>query len=188
MAVALMAVAMLATPVMAKKPVKQPLYVFGDYPPYPPNYREWVSGNILHTREIIGTVPEFWVVWDPNWDPEDNVTDKTLLGSCTQDWHYDANIGTLRGVIHADYEITLGAGTPDTSDDGTFKGTLQLVGKYVFVGENSEYVWFTDGRWHGVLHGTGAYRDWKIVIERIKIGGIEVSEDYIVIPYSYPIE
>jgi hypothetical protein len=167
--VSFLIVAMLIAPVMAVAPEKLLLTFWGGMPSYSAPERLWENGNMKHMRGEVGTFSTFYVAWGsiPPFPPPGEY----LMGSAIQIWDYDVNTVTMQGVAHVDMDIAFA--------DGTFEGTIVLVGEFEFHGDNSEYASLFTGTAHGVLHGNGAYVGWKIDMNREVVEGISEREFYL---------
>lgn len=173
-AVALMAVALLATPVMAASPEKIQLTLFGGFGSYsPPDV--WVSGNVQHGRGATGTFPT-WIVWGEVFPPWPPALGTYLMGSGLWIADYNVNLANGNGVLHYTVEITL--------VDGTFEGNIILHGEFTRFGPNQEYASQVNGFRYGVLHGTGVYQGWKLVISGPTIDGDFEGEIYLFKPVT----
>ena len=158
-AVALMAVAMLATPVLAAPAEKIELTAFGPLGPFSaPEY--WISGNTIHGRGATCNGPTF-ISWQiPPYPPSNPSADpsKYLYGPSEWVADYDVNLETGEGVLHYTVEIMLAG--------GTFKGTISLHGTFT-INNPAPDVYYANqqsGFRRGVLHGSGDYQGWKIVV------------------------
>jgi len=150
-----LAVAMLTTPVFAIPAEKIELTAFAPMGPYSaPDY--WISGKIIHGRGATCNAPTF-ISWQippiPRTDPT-----KYLLGPSQWIADYDVNLETGKGVLHYTVEIMLA--------DGTFKGTISLNGTFTILNPAPDvyYANQLSGFRRGVLHGSGDYQGWKIVV------------------------
>ena len=168
--------AMLATPVMAKKPEKLLLtWTAGPNSFTPIDSR--ITGNIQHGKYtndyspfIISwsAIPQPWMA--PWLDPDNAL----LCNSATLTADYSVNKDTMKGVIHFKMVVTL--------DEGTFEGNILVKGELNWVAPETNgetMVWLEEGTWEGEWQGTGAYQGWKVVIRQSIYGGTPAFENYI---------
>lgn len=189
-AVVLMAVAMLATPVIAKKPEKFLLtWIAGPNTFTPIDSR--ITGNIQHGK-FTNDYSMFIISWStianppymaPMMDP-----DNCLLGDgATITADYSVNRDTMKGVIHYRIVVTLGEPVqfgPVTlePDEGTFEGNMLLKGELHWIAPETNgetMVGLEEGTWEGEWRGTGAYQGWKVVIRQSTYDGNPIFENYI---------
>jgi hypothetical protein len=172
-AVVLMAVAMLAAPVMAAPPERIQLTHFGPLGIYSAP-ETWVSGNVRHGRGA--TTNSLTIIsWDTAWPPTDHA--KYLQGSSTWVADYNVNLKNGNGVLHYSAVINLG--------DGTFEGDVNLHGEFTISylpATGGYYASLRNGFRHGILEGTGAYEDWRIEISGSTVNGVNNLEMYLVVP------
>lgn len=158
-ALAFIFLAMLVVPVLAASAEKIELTAFASLGPFSaPDY--WISGNIIHGRGATCSAPTFisWQIpWylpsNPNADPG-----KYLYGPSEWIADYDVNLETGNGVLHYTVEITLAG--------GTFEGTISFHGTFA-INNPAPDVYYANqqsGFRRGVLHGSGDYQGWKIVV------------------------
>ena len=153
----------------AKKPKKISLSVFGYYPTYSTaDARIWESGNIEHCRGFIVDYVPFYIMG----------TQVFKIGFGQETYDYDVNTETGKGNAHSTLEVILGASTrSNESDDGTIEGTLLMHGEFEIL-EDHSLVPVTCTR-HGVLHGTGAYQGWKVVVYVEWVEGAEIVNEVV---------
>lgn len=172
--VALMAVAMLATPVTACWLNKIPVtfdsdIIMGQFPDW------WLRGNVIHG--IDGTL-----IYENCILTGDGITLDDGAGLSTYNYHINVKgveptpgppqfiFG--KGVLHYKLEIAF--------DGGTFKGNQWVVGEFKVFDSGFVLPWNSHG--FAVLRGTGAYRGWKWVFSDVTINGVPQFEAYMLIP------
>jgi hypothetical protein len=181
-AVALMAVAMLATPLFGtvnacgnrrceKQTEKIPVQLGGPYTLSPPEVK--VCGNLQIGRGGTMYYPGPFAIVDLRTTPP------TLLvggGLTTSLWTVDyvVNTKTGKGVVYYDVVITI-------PSKGTFEGNIIVLGKFSIAGL---YVKHEEGFRYGVLRGTGDYEGWKLVLSGKTTGGVTTWENYMYKPLT----
>jgi len=172
--VALLAVAMLATPVIAISPKKIAVTFYADVSLGPFPYW-WLRGDVIHGRD--GTL---------NFDncilTGDGITLDGGVGLKTYDYNINVNgieptpgpplAITGKGVLRYSLVIDFG--------DGTFEGNHELRGEFKVF--DSGYVHPYNCFGHAVYHGTGDYLGWTWVMSDLTINGVPQFEAYILIP------
>jgi len=162
--ITLLAVAMLATPVMATAPEKIQVFFFGGSGVIsPPDF--WVSGNVQHGRGATVTYERFWI------GMATTPTNTWLRGPSLWTADYNVNLNNGAGVLKYKIIIELSG--------GTFEGNIIFHGEFTVAGPlaNPE-----NGFMHGVLHGTGEYQGWRLDISGETINGDLTREMYMFIP------
>ena len=133
----LIAVAMLATPVLAVSPKKIPVNATQAAVPSPDSdTKTWTTnGGITHQKNLdgAGTV----TLYMPR---------ETLTGSCTAFMHQTTNSKTGVGVWHTHVEWNFG--------NGIFEGAVSMK---VFGVENVK-------EFHAVLQGSGDFKGWTLTL------------------------
>ncbi|MHA2231222.1 MAG: hypothetical protein ACXAB4_01855 [Candidatus Hodarchaeales archaeon] len=162
--VALLFLAMLATPVMATSPKKIPVTITTE--DFVPSLATdvWTSGNVIHGRGAILQHLTFIIEGDGM---------PTLTGSSYSIQHFDVN--TLNGHGSAKQKVTF------TFPGGTFEGHRIRRGLFVMMGPpgNKVIPIHVEGVMHAVFRGTGDYLGWTLVVT--KPPG-EPREAYMLIP------
>lgn len=139
-AVALMVVAMLATPVLADSPKKIPVtatqaggQVEG------PDSRTWTTeGGIVQYKDWLGS-------GSIKLDLPSSLGG-TLMGSSTSVVSFSKNTKTGVGVVHIEMTWTF--------TDGTFEGIDEMKNYYIEGIKEA----------HVVMHGTGDYEGWVLIL------------------------
>ena len=165
--IVLIAIALLATPVMATAPEKLEVFFFGGAATISPP-EVWISGNVQHgedaTMTYIHPTNSFWIgiatTPTPTW----------LRGSSLWTADYNVNLGNGQGVLQYKVIIELSG--------GTFEGNVILHGEFVVVGPFAKQV---NGFRYGVLHGTGDFQGWRMEISGETIDGEYYGEMYVYI-------
>jgi hypothetical protein len=161
--VALIFVAMLVAPVLAKSPKKIPVTnpMSGSYWIPPPPEEVWTSGNVQHGRGFTGG----WASWGIEGDGV------SLSGSLeTYYGDYNVNLENGHGIIRRKMVITF--------DGGTFEGNNIQHGIIQMMG--GVFPALVDGTVHAIFHGTGDYQGWTLVVTVEQPGSIR--EAYLLIP------
>jgi hypothetical protein len=159
-AVALIAVAMLATPVLAKSPKWIPVTLTraGMYAG-PGEY--WITeGGTRHGRDFTYGFTTY-IITGPGIN---------LVGTSSST--FDANINLKNGKGTWQFESTI------VFPGGTFEGQIWYGGTWVINGDQPTPVG-ADLVQRGVWHGTGAYRGWTFKLE---MDAAHVTEAYMLIP------
>jgi hypothetical protein len=188
-AVALMAVAMLATPLFGvvsacghrgrwgQPTEKIEITAFGPLGSYSaPEY--WIRRNIIHGRGATCNAPTLISWQTPPYLPSNPNADPTKYLFGPSEWiaDYDVNLKTGKGVLRYTVEITL--------TGGTFKGTINLHGTFAILNPEPDvyYANQLSGFRRGVLHGSGDYKGWKLVISGETTDGTTTFENYLYKP------
>jgi hypothetical protein len=176
-AVVLMAVAMLATPMVSTAQAcgcrgywgqateKIPVKFGGPFTPFPPEFKKW--GDFQIGRGGILSYSNFAI-----WDTRDGTF---IIGpGITSLWtaNYVVNLETGKGVLCYDVVITI-------PSKGTFEGYVIEFGTFSIAGP---YVGLQDGFRYGVIRGTGDYEGWKLVVSAETTGGVSTFENYLYKP------
>ena len=176
-AVFLIAVAMLATPVMAKSPKKIPVKIirsgWGTGP-----HEWWITpGNVIHGRDGLATWSNYNIM---NVDSEGNpIGDKVacLGGFYAMTGKYEVNLNNPGTPYTTPFgqSATIGTGFNmlkveiDYGDGNTFKGIMTIRGTFIVFdteGPLAGVVASFDGIQRSVLQGTGIYQGWTLIWER----------------------
>jgi len=161
--VAVLAVVMLATPVLGDSPKKIPVTVehSGGYFTPPPPEAVWTSGNVQHGRGFTGGHDS----WNVSIDGE-----VFLSGSMETTYGaYNINLKSGQGVIRRNMVVTV--------DGGTFEGVQIQHGICGLMG--GVFPFLMDGKIQVVFQGTGEYLGWTLVRTRQTD---EPWETYLLIP------
>jgi len=159
MTVFLLAVAMLATPVMATAPEKIQVFFFGGSGVIsPPEF--WVSGNVQHGRGATVTYERFWIGME--------TTPVTWLRGPSL-WTADYNVNLNKGAGVLKYKVII------ELSDGTFEGNVIFHGEFTVDGPFGKPV---NCFMKGVLHGNGEYQGWRLDISGETINGVLTTEIY----------
>ncbi|MFC1487613.1 hypothetical protein ACFLRN_08015 [Thermoproteota archaeon] len=166
--IVLTAVALLITPVLANSAKRVLVDVdYGTTPSVPVSY--WLKGNVQHGSLTI-PYTGFSIIGD-GIDLQD--------GTAIQTSNYIVNVKgiptglrTGKGVLHNKLEITFSG--------GKFVGTNKMHGIFK-VFPNQKLGLFT-GSVHGVLHGTGDYLGWTLVLSGEANEGTYEHEEYMFRP------
>jgi hypothetical protein len=168
-----LAVAMLALPMISTvqaRGSRRPTEIYDDQRAYgsirtyvPFEAKVWKWGSMQ-----FGRYPAYCPMLVIQWDT-DNVPPQSRSGTAEYTVSYAINTETLKGVVNLKCRVTLGASTPDTSDDGTFVGNMLWIGDLVLGDEttpapNAVIPNFGGGTfaWYTYWRGTGAYAGWTI--------------------------
>ena len=178
MALAILAVAMLTTPLLGTVSAcvhrswgqsleKIPVKFGGPFIPSPPEVKIWE--NVQIGRGGTLTYPGPYAIWDTR--------DGTFIiagPAITSLWtaNYVVNIKTGKGVVCYDVVITI-------PSKGTLEGYVIEFGTFSIAGP---YVNLQDGFKYGVLRGTGDYEGWKLVVSIQVTGGVASPENYLYKP------
>ena len=171
-AVFLLAVAMLATPVMALSPNKIEVTLGGgtivDFSP--PDW--WLNGDVQHGRNGMLLYENVGLIGDGI---------NLVGGSMSQIADYDVNVKGEepqpqtprygKGVMHYRLELTFA--------DGSFIGSNTLHGEFRVSYMGTATLWNGDS--HALLHGTGAYAGWTWVFTGETEDGDVEFEAYMII-------
>jgi len=171
-AITLMFVAMLATPVIASSPNR--IEITFDHGPYFEEESDWEKkGNVVHGRNGL-----MW--WEDCVITGEGIN--LVGGTNYKTYSYDINVKNSpphpmrwlgNGVLHYEAEVVF--------DDGTFTGNHILSGEFR-VRKSDGWVRPWNTRGYGVYHGTGAYLGWIWVTSDITTEGDAVFESYMLIP------
>jgi len=183
MALAILAVAMLATPLLGtvsacghrnwgQATEKIPLKFGGPFIPSPPEVK--TCGNVQIGRGGILDYTAF-AIWDISTTPR-----TFLVGgpgsevTVTSLWtaNYIVNTKTGKGVLCYDVVITI-------PSKGTFEGYVVEFGTFSIAGP---VISLQDGFKYGVIRGTGDYEGWKLVVSIEVAGGVDTFENYLYKP------
>ena len=137
---------------------------YGSIKTYDPfEAKVWKWGNMQ-----FGKYPAYCPMLVIRWD-SDSVPPQSRSGTVEYTVSYAINTETLKGVVNLKCKVTLGASTPDTSDDGTFIGNMLWIGDLVLgdeasIAPNAVIPNFGGGTfaWYTYWRGTGAYAGWTI--------------------------
>jgi hypothetical protein len=160
----LLAVAMLATPVMATAPEKIPVFFFGGSGVLSPP-EVWVSGNVQHGRGATVTYERFWIGMTTT------PSNTWLMGPSL--WTADYNVNLNNGVGLLKYKVII------ELFSGTFEGNIIFYGEFTVAGPLAKP---ENGFMNGVLYGTGEYQGWRLDISGETINGGLTREMYMFIP------
>ena len=157
-----MAIAILATPVMAKSPkkIQGTINRSGPYLNAPPAEGVWTSGNVQHGRGFTGGWNSFGFTGD---GISFTGSLETYYGS------YNFNLKRGHGQIHRRMVLIL--------DGGTFEGEHIVRGIFQMGPKIPVLV---DGTIHVVFHGTGDFLGWTLSVTG-EAGNPE-REAYLLIP------
>ena len=189
-AVALLAVAMLATPLVGTAQAwgrRRPTETYDDlrlagpirvYDPF--EAKVWKWRNIQ-----FGRYPAYCPFVSIRWNFIDGVPQQRRIGTAEYTISYTINTKTLKGVVNLKTKVTVGANTPDdTSDDGTFVGNMFWIGDLLLGDETTPYPNsvtpnFMDGTyiWYTSWRGTDAYAGWTITQNMHWENGVQVSAE-----------
>jgi hypothetical protein len=174
-AVALLAVAMLATPVMSISPNKIEVEFDGIITDASPPELVWLHGDVQHGRNG-------WIFYEDCSIMGDGVN--LVGGSMSQIADYDINVKGVeptpppppifrygKGVMH--YRLNL------TFADGSFIGSNTLHGEFRVSPLDTAALW--NGGSHALLRGTGAYAGWTWVFTAETVNGVADFEAYMII-------
>jgi hypothetical protein len=177
-ALAIMAVAMLATPLLGtvsacghrnwgQTTEKIPVKFGGPFTASPPEFK--TCGDVQIGRGGTLTYPGPYAIWDTR--------DGTFIiagPAITSLWtaNYVVNLKTGKGVLCYDVVITI-------PSKGTFEGYVIQFGIFSVAGP---YVNQEEGFRFGVLRGTGEYKGWKLVISGETTDGMTTFENYLYKP------
>ena len=159
-AIVLIAIALLSTPVMATAPEKLGVFFFGGSGVLSPP-EVWVSGNVQHGRGATITYERFWI------GMATTPTNTWLRGPSLWTADYNVNLNNGAGVLNYKVIIEL--------SDGTFEGNIIFNGEFTVVGPLAKPV---NCFAHGVLHGTGEYQGWRLDFSGETINGVLTREIY----------
>ena len=176
--VVLMAVAMLAIPVMASATEKIEVS-FESGPFFGVCFPVWkMRGDVQHGRNgIMG------------WEDCDitGVGISLVDGTLTKTYDYDINVYGVEPTIPPPPNFRLGKGVLHYKgelefDDGTFEGNHVITGEFQVF--NSGFVLPYNSEGHAVYRGTGAYLGWTWVMSDVTVNGEAQFEAYMQIPQS----
>lgn len=182
---ALMAIAMLATPVMAASPKKIPVTIGeGSYSFTLPTEFWITEDNVAHGRGDTMIREGFSITGDGI----------SLTGTRTAYGKYNANLNNPGETVQPPgfpFPVPLGKGMRqwkiviDLGDGNTFEGNMIARGTQWVVPTGPMAGWSAlyDGYQHVVLQGTGDYQGWTFVSHRARINGVtQPREAYMLIP------
>lgn len=184
--VSLLAITMLAVPVMAKSPKKIPVIIDPGSADYTLPTEFWITeGNVAHGRGDMIVREGFSITGEGI----------SLSGTMTlYDGKYNANLNNPDDTIQPPgfpFPVPLGKGirvwkrVVDLGDGNTFEGHMIARGTQwvVHMGPLAGMSFLYDGTQHGVLQGTGDYQGWTLITERVRINGVnQPREAYMLIP------
>jgi len=169
----LIVVAVSITPVMAAFKSSLPIKIYSLSQTGSPPTRFWQDETSAHGRN--GTLVYSGTVIKNATERPYTQTVADLSGG-TFVWTIDYNVDT----IMTNPTFVIGVGTTHTKlvitfEHGTFEGNLIMEGKFM-VSLIHGGVQQISGTRHGLLHGTGNYQGWKIVI----LGTQNLGEDPVI--------
>lgn len=184
MALTILAVAMMATPLLGtvsacgnrrceKQTEKIPVQFGGPYTLSPPEVK--VCRNVQIGRGATMYYPGPFAIVDISTTPPTLLVGGMESGA-TSLWtaNYVVNTKTGKGVLCYDAIITI-------PSKGTFEGYVILLGTFSIVGP---YANQQEGFRYGVLHGTGNYQGWKLVVSAETTDGVTTFENYMYKPVT----
>jgi hypothetical protein len=187
--VVLMAIAMLATPVMATSPKKIPVTIAIEVIEITGPTEFWVTaGNVAHGRGDTLTVD--WSITG------EGIPTSLSDGTAAEVGIFNANLNNPGGTAEimlgpVPVQVPIGTGIRiwkmviDFGDGNTFEGQVNSRGIQWVATEGpiagASILW--DGTQHGVLQGKGDYKGWTLVWETLRVEGVDVSKEaYMLIP------
>jgi hypothetical protein len=166
-------VAVSITPVIAESKSSVPIKIYSLSQTPSPLTRFWQTETSAHGRN--GTLVYSGTVIKNATERPYTQTVADLYGG-TFVWTIDYNVDTVMTT----QQFIIGVGTTHISlvmtfEHGTFEGNLILEGKFKVSLINGGIQQISGTR-HGLLHGTGNYRGWKILIS----GAQSLGEDPVI--------
>ena len=173
---ALLFLAVLATPVMAKSSKKFEINFDSD-PAKIIKHAEWVlKGDVQHGRNGI-------MVYENCIATVNGITMED--GTLTKTYSYDINVKGVEPTIPPPPNFRFGKGVLHFKcvtefADGAFIGNHMISGEFKVMNSGFALPWNSDG--YAVYHGTGAYLGWTWVLRDKTINGVAQFESYMLIP------
>ena len=166
--VCLLALAILATPVMADSPKKIPVLLSFETPPtFIPAPEQWITGNAQHGIGETAIRTAYSITGEGVF----------LTGGIGTWYDGKYNFNLQNGLGLKQFKILI-----DFGDGNTFEGIMIVHGKFRIRPTGWAQL-YPDGTRHAVLQGTGAYEGWKLVWTHERVDGVNLDpEAYVLIP------
>jgi hypothetical protein len=166
-AVALMAVAMLATPALAETPKKISITIVASGWTVDVGETWMTEGGTYHTRGGYLESTSYKVTGD-------GVNAIYGMSGYSYSDPFFGNLNLKTGIGHIQYDSTL------VFPGGTFEGVINYRGTCI-IGPNGG-IRLTDGHSRGVWHGTGDYQGWTLVRTQARPPPPGQPHGYLLIP------